>query len=146
MSTNTNDYLHLRFSDAGDVVKGGVSVSFETQFSIYSNEVQKGYYSCYIPAFNIYYTACSFEDINILADCLVESFLEHGFTHFGYEGVRNKLKALNFFPPEGVWKTFQKKQKIEPTKFTKKLIKLPSSYNNYSKSTMSISKSLTKAA
>lgn len=144
MSTNIHDYLSLRFSEAGDVAKDAVSVSFETQFSIFSNEVQKGYYACYIPAFNIYYTACSHEDINILADGLVQSFLQHGLKQIGLDGFYQKLKALQFYPPEGLWRTFKKNN---PTpKFTKKLIKLPYNYKNYNKSTLSISKALSKAA
>jgi hypothetical protein len=68
--------------------KDGIYVSWA--YNALYNMKKDGKYSCYIPAFDIYYTAISLEEVKKKSDKLLRLYFDHFFIH----NSGNKLKDV----------------------------------------------------
>jgi len=68
----------------------------EYQFSTHGVQDEDGIYSCYIPVFDIYFSAPNTDKIQVIADKLMNSFFNYHLSHKGYSKFITKILAIGF--------------------------------------------------
>ncbi len=123
------DYINLEYKTAQ---AGYPNLIYDTGFQVLYQEVEHGYYSCYIPSYNIAFTASKYEEIDELSEAIVNTFFQQWAANSDIESLLKKLGNLKF-SEDG--KTAIKKNLFDGSSPQKKhmdsLFKIPDNYSHY---------------
>lgn len=131
MENVKQDFITLKITPTSP---NKADVKFEIGYYTYHYQDKSGLWNCYIPSFDLYFNAKSFDEIMPTGRALTSGWIKSWVVDISLNRFIQHLRVLRFNPSQDIWVNYLKKRDKIITKgenkFKKSLFNIPKNFKN----------------